>query len=46
MQEVKPDGTVVWSWNSKDHIGLDETDHWWDDMRAAGSPTTFMTSST
>ncbi|MEZ5157014.1 MAG: aryl-sulfate sulfotransferase [Solirubrobacterales bacterium] len=31
LQEVKPDGTVVWTWNSKDHIGLEETGHWWDD---------------
>jgi hypothetical protein len=32
LQEVKPDGTVVWTWNSKDHIGLEETGHWWDDL--------------
>jgi len=32
LQEVKPDGTLVWSWNSKDHIGLAETGHWWNDM--------------
>ena len=32
LQEVAPDGTVVWTWNSKDHISLDETDHWWDDF--------------
>jgi len=32
LQEVEPDGDLVWSWNSKDHIGLDETDHWFDDF--------------
>ncbi len=32
LQEVEPDGDLVWSWNSKDHIGLEETDHWWDDF--------------
>jgi hypothetical protein len=31
IQELDPsDGHVVWSWNSKDHIGLNETDpRWW-----------------
>jgi hypothetical protein len=31
IQEIDPnDGHLVWSWNSKDHIGLNETDpHWW-----------------
>jgi hypothetical protein len=32
LQEVEPDGDLVWSWNSKDHIGLEETDHWWQDF--------------
>lgn len=31
LQEVTPAGTLVWSWDSKDHIGLAETGHWWDD---------------
>ncbi|GIK78242.1 MAG: hypothetical protein BroJett022_19320 [Actinomycetes bacterium] len=31
LQEVEPDGDLVWSWNSKDHVGLEETDHWWGD---------------
>lgn len=31
LQEIEPDGDLVWSWNSGDHIGLDETGHWWDD---------------
>ena len=31
IQEVAPDGHLVWDWNSKDHIALDETSAaWWD----------------
>lgn len=30
LQEVTPDGKVVWSWNSKDHIALAETGRWWE----------------
>jgi hypothetical protein len=40
LQEVEPDGDLVWSWNSETHIGLDETDHWWDDFVLA-NPTRF-----
>jgi hypothetical protein len=29
IQEVAPDGSLVWSWNSKDHIALSETGRWW-----------------
>jgi hypothetical protein len=29
IQEVTPDGALVWSWNSKDHIALSETSAWW-----------------
>jgi hypothetical protein len=29
IQELNPAGNVVWSWNSKDHIALAETDRWW-----------------
>ena len=29
VQEVTPLGALVWSWNSKDHIGLAETAPWW-----------------
>jgi hypothetical protein len=29
IQEVASDGSLVWSWNSKDHIGLAETGRWW-----------------
>jgi hypothetical protein len=34
IQRVDPDGNVVWSWNSKDHIGLDETGRWWSALHA------------
>ena len=29
IQEVGPTGDLLWSWNSKDHIGLAETGRWW-----------------
>jgi len=29
IQEVDPTGNLVWSWNSKDHIALDETGRLW-----------------
>ncbi|MBK8293429.1 MAG: aryl-sulfate sulfotransferase [Solirubrobacterales bacterium] len=29
IQRVDPDGNLVWSWNAKDHVGLDETGRWW-----------------
>jgi Arylsulfotransferase (ASST) len=32
LQELTPAGTKVWDWNSKDHTGLEETDHWFDDF--------------
>jgi hypothetical protein len=32
LQEVQPDGDVVWTWNSQGHISLDETGHWWQDF--------------
>jgi Arylsulfotransferase (ASST) len=34
IQEQKPDGTVIWSWNSKNHIKLSEN-LWWDDINKA-----------
>lgn len=40
IQEVEPDGDLVWSWNSGDYIDLEETDHWWDDFVLA-NPTQF-----
>ncbi|MGH2926555.1 MAG: arylsulfotransferase family protein [Solirubrobacterales bacterium] len=30
LQELSPDGTLVWDWKSQDHIGLDETGRHWD----------------
>ncbi len=31
FQEQTPDGKVVWSWNAKDHISLEETpQRWWE----------------
>ncbi len=30
VQEIDPDGDLIWSWNTKDHIGLEETPtEWW-----------------
>jgi Arylsulfotransferase (ASST) len=29
VQEVAPDGRVVWRWNSRGKIGLGETGRWW-----------------
>ena len=29
FQELTPEGELVWSWNSKDHIDLEETGRWW-----------------
>lgn len=30
IQEQTPDGKVVWEWNSKDHVSLEETPYrWW-----------------
>lgn len=29
LNELTPDGDVVRTWSSVDHIGLDETDRWW-----------------
>lgn len=29
IQELTPAGSLVWSWNSKEHIDLAETDRWW-----------------
>lgn len=34
IQEVTPAGSLVWSWNTKDHIGLDETGAWWPNVIA------------
>ena len=29
IQRIDRRGRLVWSWSSKDHIGLDETERWW-----------------
>jgi hypothetical protein len=31
LQEVTPEGDLVWHWDSREHIGLEETGRWWDD---------------
>jgi Arylsulfotransferase (ASST) len=33
VQEITPTGALVWTWNSKDHIALDETESWWPVVR-------------
>jgi hypothetical protein len=39
IQEVTPDGEVVWTWNSGDHISLDETpERWWEMLRNNPQP--------
>src|SRR3954468_21189261 len=35
IQELDADGNVVWSWNTKDHIGLDETAEWYENVLPA-----------
>ncbi len=30
VQEIAPDGSVAWSWNSAGRIGIDEVQRWWD----------------
>jgi hypothetical protein len=32
IQELTPDGDLVWHWESRGHIGLDETGRWWDNQ--------------
>ncbi len=29
IQEIDPKGHVAWRWNSRRHVGLDETGRWW-----------------
>ncbi len=36
IQKVSPSGVLLWEWNSKDHIGLEETGRWWE--RFSGQP--------
>jgi arylsulfotransferase ASST len=35
IQELTPDGKLVWSWNSKDHVDLSETGRWWPSLIAS-----------
>lgn len=34
LQEIDPDDPTnpAWTWNSKDHVGIDEIGHWWEDF--------------
>jgi hypothetical protein len=38
IQELTPDGDLVWRWNSKDHIGLEETGRWWNNQFLDNEP--------
>jgi hypothetical protein len=38
IQEISPSGQLVWSWNSKDHIDLDETGRWWSSLNPVSLP--------
>ena len=40
LQELTPRGRLVWSWDSEDHIGLDETPaRWWPQVYGSEAPT-------
>lgn len=34
IQEIDPEGKVLWRWSSRGHIGLDETGRWWHNVLA------------
>jgi arylsulfotransferase ASST len=34
IQEIDPEGRVLWRWSSRGHIGLDETGRWWRNVLA------------
>lgn len=36
IQEIDPDGQVVWRWNSRGKIGLGETGRWWRNVLSNG----------
>lgn len=36
VQEIDPEGRVVWRWNSRRHIGLEETGRWWRNVLSNG----------
>ncbi len=39
VQEVTPNGRLVWKWDSLEHIGLNQTpSRWWNEILAMGEP--------
>src|ERR1044072_7140127 len=38
IEEVNPDGRVLWRWRSRDHIGLGETGRWWRNVLSNAKP--------
>jgi hypothetical protein len=38
IEEVDPDGRVLWRWRSRDHIDLDETGRWWRNVLSNAKP--------
>lgn len=36
IQQIAADGSLVWSWNSKDHVALAETGRWWPSVLSTG----------
>jgi hypothetical protein len=36
VQEIDPEGRVVWRWNSRQHINLGETGRWWRNVLSNG----------
>jgi len=38
LQELKPNGKLVWKWNSMGHIKLAESGRWWNNFIANGQP--------
>jgi hypothetical protein len=38
IQELTPEGRLVWHWDSRDHIGLAETGRWWDSHNLDDEP--------
>lgn len=38
IEEVDPDGRVLWRWRSRDHIDLNETGRWWRNVLSNAKP--------
>ena len=38
IEQLDPDGNLVWSWNSASHIPLSETTRWWEIILQIGKP--------